>query len=122
MKLSPKHYIEIICAAADLPQYKAKDLFHHKWTMHIYENENFIIELDKWIKNIYDMYKQHLYLLQKKDPQKRNIEQMYGDNILMEDMVDAKFKPQHMEPVNYNKQVSGKLNNAFLDFRNTVTL
>ncbi len=119
MPLISKDYIRIICKAASLPQHKASDYFIHEFNMNDYKNEFFLDELEKAKDNMYHMYKQHLNILLKSD--KRKIAEMYGDKILIKDMLIDKYKAIGISPDTfYNKEVWGKINNAFTVFRQTV--
>jgi hypothetical protein len=120
MQLRPEHYLEIICEAAGLSEDDATKIFIHKYNMHVYRNKNFIQELDQWIRNLYHMYKQYLYRIQKVEPKNRRIDQMYTDKISIADMLDERFKLQNIDHVYYNKLVWAKINNAYRFFIQTV--
>ncbi|MBY0534999.1 MAG: hypothetical protein K2P88_04040 [Chitinophagaceae bacterium] len=116
MKLRPEHFVEIISEAAPLSQLDASNYFLHKYNIHFFDNEHFKDELFIWLNNVYRMYKQHLYELKPNDPQKRVIKEMYIDRIQMSDMIEERFKPNKLMNSYYNKEIWGKLNNAYSIF------
>lgn len=119
MILISKDYIRFICEAASLPQHKATDYFIHKFNMNDYRNEFFLEELRKAKDNMYHMYKQHLYSLLKTD--KRRIGEMYGDKVLLKDMLIDRYSDINISPdAYYNKAVSSKINIAYTNFLMTV--
>lgn len=119
MTLISKDYIRFICEAASLPEHKATDYFIHKFIMNDYRNEFFLEELEVAKDNMYHMYKQHLYSLLKTD--KRRIGEMYGDKILIKDMLIEKYRDINIIPdAYYNKAVWGKINIAYINCCLTV--
>ncbi|MBM3454893.1 MAG: hypothetical protein FJX80_07075 [Bacteroidetes bacterium] len=119
MILISKDYIRFICEAASLPEHKVTDYFIHKFNMNDYRNEFFLEELRVAKDNMYYMYKQHLYSLLKTD--KRRIGEMYGDKILIKDMLIERYRDINIiSDSYYNKAVWGKINNAYISFYQTV--
>ncbi|MBM3911285.1 MAG: hypothetical protein FJ356_06520 [Thaumarchaeota archaeon] len=119
MILIAKDYIRFICEAASLPEHKATLYFIHKFNMNDFRNEFFFEELGQAKDNMYYMYKQHLYSLSKTD--KRRIGEMYGDKILLKDMLIDKYSDINISPdAYYNKAVWGKINEAYTNSRQTV--
>jgi hypothetical protein len=110
MNLIIQDYIKIIADIIALTESEAEKYLIDNYNNHIFQNPNFVNLINNTKDNIYNMYKKHLYELQKTEKNKSYIAEMQLEEISLIKIIREDLLPKGLDNIKYNKKVSEKIN------------